>query len=1018
MSKSKHFDHKDMVKAMHAIEAIFKGDDEADCGVVAKLKGLEWEPFSGSTLPCEQKLSTNCSISYHQMECPEECPYLAPELHFPCQFSCQRAAECSASNIDNAFSDPEYRLCTRCDVTACAWCGTESTCKQCHHGFYLSEDGTTCIFAITSTGWASGVFYTLLSIIILLILTAVVYCCRGSSNPSYKENAVNITMALKHRHLSKVQNWDLQSSKKPRIRYPLLVDLAKENILGVGFALFYRSVVFVLFISVIAAAFLWNMTDSGDFVQSAKGPSDRLFEGLSITEMPKSTLPAVLVSPMMECPHRSPLDSTEPLKQYARSRAISLAWLYVALFAVSAYFVKLQKWWTEKFDQRNNTMCDFALALHSFPEDATNEVEIKKWAQESLKKSGLNVEVEGVSIGYNYGDRVDIVDEMTETFCSHLELTMRKDAGMGNTDVDEETRRLAAQMEEDGNKVRSWFEKAEMKSSGHVFLCFANNTDKDLVMQKYEHDGPPLFSYKGKEIQVEVIRSEPSDVFWHNPQTTRAEVRTNEWKSLGEVAMWFIGINLLNMVFNATVVMPYLAAGSSAGGPITILQGIIMTIINAQLGGRVYNGAYGAGYHRKDTADVWLFLVNFFITFCNTIFNLVLMSYSVLVTQKENFLRGHGYLDVFSSATPLGLESELADKVYLMLVPGQLFTGPVNSLLTGAILNYVLNNLWAKMIYVWKCLPDPGLEFLKLLLPYSPPTLDKYGIFNAEKGLQAPAIGLPWDYSSLLLNPFLVFISFFMISQNCFKLCCYLALACIFNYIWSKFMHLRVQSVTFYSTGKLDRVVLLTWGGPLSMLAACAFAWLIRSGAVMHPYPLVVRWSAVIFLYVFCVLLWVGVVLVLNPQKTKKPNITSDTHCTFKEAKDNWIFSWFNCNPMYTLKCLYVLKLSDMPWDNPLASGSDPAEVRFYRPGKEYLHLTPKNYKKAVAGDLDDPLEFETWFEQFAALFTKWRKDGIDLKDLDKAAQPLLGEKSPRLSPRATDTDRTADAVEKAASRS
>ncbi len=22
---------------------------------------------------------------------------------------------------------------------------------------------------------------------------------------------------------------------------------------------------------------------------------------------------------------------------------------------------------------------------------------------------------------------------------------------------------------------------------------------------------------------------------------------------------------------------------------------------------------------------------------------------------------------------------------------------------------------------------------------------------------------------------------------------------------------------------------------------------------------------------------------------------------TFKEAKDNWIFSWFNCNPMYTL---------------------------------------------------------------------------------------------------------------------
>lgn len=27
---------------------------------------------------------------------------------------------------------------------------------------------------------------------------------------------------------------------------------------------------------------------------------------------------------------------------------------------------------------------------------------------------------------------------------------------------------------------------------------------------------------------------------------------------------------------------------------------------------------------------------------------------------------------------------------------------------------------------------------------------------------------------------------------------------------------------------------------------------------------------------------------------------------TFKEAKDNWIFSWFNCNPMYTLNLGFV----------------------------------------------------------------------------------------------------------------
>eukprot|EP00913_Durusdinium_trenchii_P035416 g33142.t1 len=134
----------------------------------------------------------------------------------------------------------------------------------------------------------------------------------------------------------------------------------------------------------------------------------------------------------------------------------------------------------------------------------------------------------------------------------------------------------------------------------------------------------------------------------------------------------------------------------------------------------------------------------------NTIFNLALMCYSVLVLQKEQFLRGPGYLDVFSSATNLGQESDVADRVYMMLVPGQLFTGPLslgadgllchaNSLLTGTMLNYVLNILWAKMIYVWKCLPDPGLQFIKILLPHAPNSLDKYKITSAERGMSGPS---------------------------------------------------------------------------------------------------------------------------------------------------------------------------------------------------------------------------------------------------------------------------------------
>lgn len=38
--------------------------------------------------------------------------------------------------------------------------------------------------------------------------------------------------------------------------------------------------------------------------------------------------------------------------------------------------------------------------------------------------------------------------------------------------------------------------------------------------------------------EVEVIRSEPSDVFWHNLQTTRAEVRINEWTACPRIREW------------------------------------------------------------------------------------------------------------------------------------------------------------------------------------------------------------------------------------------------------------------------------------------------------------------------------------------------------------------------------------------------------------------------------------------------------------------------------------------------
>eukprot|EP00913_Durusdinium_trenchii_P035417 g33143.t1 len=154
------------------------------------------------------------------------------------------------------------------------------------------------------------------------------------------------------------------------------------------------------------------------FVHSTRTSiSESLAEALAHIDPPKATIPAVIISPLMNCPSQSPLDMTEPLKYFANQGAYALGLLYGALFAVSAYFVRSQKAWNERFDAKSNT-------IFVTPQ----------------RRSGLpDIEVEGVSVGYNYGDRVDAVDEMTDRFCTAVELEMRKESGMSNDDVEEDT---------------------------------------------------------------------------------------------------------------------------------------------------------------------------------------------------------------------------------------------------------------------------------------------------------------------------------------------------------------------------------------------------------------------------------------------------------------------------------------------------------------------------------------------------------------------------------------------------
>ncbi|CAE7720167.1 gpmB [Symbiodinium sp. CCMP2592] len=1005
-------DIEEISKAVKLLDRVFRRSKgkSGQCGVVAQLDDqkspMSWANAS-HIMPqrnqCHRRLSTNCTLSFRQMQCPSECPFMSPDLHFPCMFSCRAAPNCSGSNVDTPFPDKDYLLCSSCSVVGCKYCTAPAHCAECHEGFTLQ--GGRCVFALTSGGWASMVMAVLVLLILLLILLAICYCCVGSKNENWQDNQRSIEAGRRHRRLSKVHRWDL-FGKTPRRRYPLSVPTSSENILGMGLGLFYNGIRFIFVVAVLTLFASWIVSDSIGLryvLQSSEtSSSDKLLQALEQTEAKEAMIPAVLVSPMMTCEDTTPAVIAEQLQTYAATRAKVLGVLFVVLFSYSLYFVHSQKIFARSFDKESTSMCDFCVLLQGLPPECTDEVELKKWAEKMLKQSKIESQVEGVSICYDFGgdqqQKKDVYD-MLERFCSATEIELKVKGGMLGEDdhleaMKETLEKLKKQVSEDRSKALAWFEgEKKLKGTGQAFLVLTKSSGKDAIMSTYAAKNS-IFMYDSHKIEVSVVNSEPPDVFWENLAVSEGTIRFKEWIALAKVLLMFVGINVLVFGFNRSVVMPYLAAGSSAGGPITMLNGIIMAIVNGQLGGQIYGSAYGVGYHRKDRADIWLFYVNFFITLCNTMFNLALTIYAVQATDPEVAQAGvSAFLSTLSSVA-VGLESEIGYKLYLMLIPGQFFVSPLMGYLTGCIVQYVQVTLVAKIIFVWKCLPDPLLKLLKLLLPWAPDNLKEYDRRSAEMGFRAGQIGLPWDYSNLILNPLLVFFTFFFVSMNSWTESAGLVAWSVFFFGYSRFMHLRVQSVGFYSTHKLDWNVWIVWGAALSTVATCAVAWEFRSGAVMKGAPLWQKWAILLATYAVGCLLWVGSLVILHPGSMEKGPDARDGD--FLNCKKDWIFSWFNCNPVFTVKCLHYLPklLQDSEvaqaasaildkatcWGHPIACGDDPNEVRYYSPGKEYLHFSPEKQKKIQELDLHDWLEFESYLETLAHVADLCRRNRGHIK--------------------------------------
>merc|ERR1712196_618477 len=148
----------------------------------------------------------------------------------------------------------------------------------------------------------------------------------------------------------------------------------------------------------------------------------------------------------------------------------------------------------------------------------------------------------------------------------------------------------------------------------------------------------------------------------------------------------------------------------------------------------------------------------------------------------------------------------------------------------------------------------------------------------------------------------------------------------IFLYVWYRWVHLRFNKMAFYTTHRLDVTVNFFWGLPLSIVAAAWAHWGVRSGCFAS-----IWWIPTSFF--ISLLAWVMCYWQINPYHLQVQE--EQVHKTYEQVQEQTLYSWFNVNPIFVLKCSFCPEKVE---GHGLATGAGDQNNRilFFEIGKVY----------------------------------------------------------------------------------
>jgi hypothetical protein len=1021
---------------------------EEPCGVIGKV-----DPDSGNVEPygmeitnadCGASLLINCTVDY-AVKCPSSCPFVVEDPAVSCFFKCVAAETCSKNNPDFPWPDEATHQCSPCNVSLCKRCSRNSQCEECHENFRLTPDGQ-CVLWL-NLGWLDILVKVVKLLVIAVVILGIIWKCVKGRHGRADKHLVASRRARLHRHLCKTAKWQLDDGKQPRKWWSLGDNMHTENVVGVGLAMWYNSLCFMMLVAIVTFVVTFYIHHWGvveHLILQEADSSHQVIEfiekhqgGKVIFEDDSRPIhghrPALLVSPLMHCGHKDPHQGREDLMDMATRTFWAMQVLYGLLVAISLWFGRFQKAQALEFDSNHPTMADYALQVKGLPKDMTDEAslaaelqgiirthlpeEVKRPAQlrsakdrrerdEMVDVKDSPIEVFGVSLCYDFTERRGEVDDAIWKLIEVQEVELYNDAKkhkqndrylaniyegqeleISDTSLykpaDSSTHNLTT--EEAHARIRQKVEPLfsggdKLQTNGQAYVIFNYISDLERFWEFYtDPKNKDKIKWKnGEKLEFLPVFTEPPCVAWWSAGLTETDIAKRCFRAL-LIVILLIGflVCCLNFPYYYFIQRPYRDVGAVATGTVTGIYGLIISNVNGLIFWGIYMVGEGIGFHRKDA----LFR---FVCVTTIVFILILTTGSVAVTAKMLVEKYH-HTDPGSlfkvNMKYLGVEIGFSEAIYNMM-PGVFFGNALMKVVMPQ-LQYCWVIFLQKLIYVWRCLPDPLLRFLQAILPYKPETLEHLPFRNAEKAVDPWEIPVMGDYADWVTVPFLCFTTLMFMSSFVWKLFGLMFCWVVFQYFYFRYTHLRYHRINFYSTNRLQVVAMYSWGLALSVVAIQIPLWGFRADYFGEDWPVEAKFALLIVTFASSCALWAVLYwLTAQPWISSRPK-EENTEQTFNQTEMRCVYSWLNTNPVYVLKCKYYYydeRGQEIAGDNknkdgnmtrrgthPIASGEDDEEVRFFEVGKEYLFIRPER-QHLLGHNMADFMEPEYWIDR-----TVWR---------------------------------------------